>query len=80
STKAAAGHDEDISPKEIVEQHLCSAADWEILSKLILKGHIPLEIPVKYESRSVQEGKKLRFFKDGFAALYTILKIRIFKN
>jgi dolichol-phosphate mannosyltransferase len=54
--------------------------DWEILSKLILKQHIPLEIPVKYESRSVQEGKKLRFFKDGLAALYIILKIRIFKN
>lgn len=54
--------------------------DWEILSKLILKGHIPLEIPVKYESRSVQEGKKLRFFKDGMAALYTLVKIRILKN
>ena len=54
--------------------------DWEILSKLILKGHIPLEIPVKYESRSVQEGKKLRFFKDGMQALYTIIKIRILKT
>ncbi len=37
STKAAAGHDEDISPKEIIAQGLCSAADWEILSKYALQ-------------------------------------------
>lgn len=37
STKAAAGHDEDISPKEIIEQGLCSATDWEILSKYALQ-------------------------------------------
>ncbi|MGZ3691272.1 MAG: glycosyltransferase family 2 protein, partial [Pseudobdellovibrio sp.] len=53
--------------------------DWEILSRLILKGHVPVEIPVSYTSRTVAEGKKLRFFKDGFAALFVILKIRFLK-
>lgn len=52
--------------------------DWEILSKLVLKGHIPIEIPVRYAARTAAEGKKLKFFKDGFAALFTILKIRFF--
>lgn len=37
STKAAAGHDEDISPKEIIEQQLCTAEEWEMLSKLALQ-------------------------------------------
>ena len=32
--------------------------DWEIVTKLIKKGHIPLEIPVNYKSRSTKEGKK----------------------
>ena len=37
STKAEAGHDEDISPEEIIEQGLVSAKDWEILSKYALQ-------------------------------------------
>jgi len=37
STKAEAGHDEDISPEEIIRQGLVSASDWEILSKYALQ-------------------------------------------
>jgi phosphoribosylaminoimidazole-succinocarboxamide synthase len=37
STKAEAGHDEDISPEEIIRQGLVSAKDWEILSKYALQ-------------------------------------------
>lgn len=37
STKADAGHDEDISPKEIIEQGLCSADEWNVLSDYALK-------------------------------------------
>lgn len=37
STKAAEGHDEDISKDEIVKQGLVSAADWEILEKYALQ-------------------------------------------
>lgn len=37
STKAAAGHDEDISPTEIVAQGLATEAEWKQLSELALK-------------------------------------------
>lgn len=33
STKADAGHDEDISPDEIIERKLCTAAEWETLTR-----------------------------------------------
>jgi glycosyltransferase involved in cell wall biosynthesis len=38
--------------------------DWELLIKLIRKGHRPIEIPVTYRSRSFAEGKKIRMFRD----------------
>lgn len=37
STKAAEGHDEDISKEDIIKQGLVSAADWEILEKYALE-------------------------------------------
>ena len=37
STKAAEGHDEDISKEEIIEQGLASASDWAILEKYTLQ-------------------------------------------
>ena len=37
STKADAGHDEDISPAEIIEKGLCTAAEWEVLSSYALR-------------------------------------------
>lgn len=37
STKAAEGHDEDISAAEIIAQGLASAADWETLSSYALQ-------------------------------------------
>ncbi|XVJ65479.1 MAG: phosphoribosylaminoimidazolesuccinocarboxamide synthase [Lacibacter sp.] len=37
STKADAGHDEDISPKEIIEKGLCTAAEWDQLSNYALQ-------------------------------------------
>ncbi len=36
STKAEAGHDEDISPKEIVEKNLATEKEWETLSTYAL--------------------------------------------
>jgi glycosyltransferase involved in cell wall biosynthesis len=38
--------------------------DWELLIKLIRKGHRPIEIPVSYKSRSFEEGKKIRMWRD----------------
>lgn len=37
STKAAEGHDEDISKEEIIRQGLVSAADWEVLESYALQ-------------------------------------------
>jgi phosphoribosylaminoimidazole-succinocarboxamide synthase len=37
STKAAEGHDEDISAEEIIAQELATAADWETLSSYALQ-------------------------------------------
>lgn len=37
STKAAAGHDEDISAEEIIAQGLATPEDWEILKKYTLE-------------------------------------------
>lgn len=36
STKADEGHDEDISPEEIIEKQLATAAEWEIMSRYAL--------------------------------------------
>jgi glycosyltransferase involved in cell wall biosynthesis len=38
--------------------------DWELLIKLVRKGHRPIEIPISYTSRSFKEGKKVRMFRD----------------
>ncbi len=38
--------------------------DWELLIKLVRKGHRPLEVPVSYHSRSFTEGKKIRVIRD----------------
>jgi glycosyltransferase involved in cell wall biosynthesis len=38
--------------------------DWELLIKLIRKGYRPIEIPITYRSRSFQQGKKVRMFRD----------------
>jgi glycosyltransferase involved in cell wall biosynthesis len=38
--------------------------DWELLIKLIRRGHRPIEIPITYRSRSFEEGKKVRMIRD----------------
>ncbi len=37
STKAVAGHDEDISKEEIIRQGICTAAEWETLAAYTLR-------------------------------------------
>jgi phosphoribosylaminoimidazole-succinocarboxamide synthase len=37
STKAEAGHDEDISPKEIIEKKLATESEWQTLSNYALQ-------------------------------------------
>lgn len=50
--------------------------DWEIVAKLIKKGFIPIEIPVSYKPRSIQQGKKIIFFRDSWQVLLAIIRFR----
>jgi glycosyltransferase involved in cell wall biosynthesis len=51
--------------------------DWELLMKLVRKGHRPIEIPISYKSRSFSEGKKIRMFRDPITWLAALIKYRI---
>lgn len=50
--------------------------DWELLIKLIRKGHRPIEIPISYKSRSFKEGKKISMFRDPLTWLWALVKCR----
>jgi SAM-dependent methyltransferase len=50
--------------------------DWELVCKLVRRGHVPIEVPVNYKSRSFAEGKKVRFFRDPVTWLETIVASR----
>ena len=50
--------------------------DHELVIKFVRKGYRPLEVPVNYVSRSFQEGKKVRLFRDPFTWLWVDLKLR----
>ncbi len=47
--------------------------DIELVCKLVLAGHAPLEVPVNYVARDFSQGKKIRFLRDawpGYAAFF----------
>lgn len=50
--------------------------DWELLIKLVRRGHRPVELPVNYRSRSFKEGKKIRMFRDPVTWLVAWAKSR----
>ena len=50
--------------------------DWELLIKLVRKGHRPIEIPISYESRSFKEGKKITMFRDPLTWMWALIKFR----
>jgi glycosyltransferase involved in cell wall biosynthesis len=52
--------------------------DWELTAKLIKKGNNVVEVPVTYKSRGKNEGKKIKFFRDGFKVFVAIVKFRFF--
>ena len=45
----------------------------EITAKIRKQGHTILEVPISYNPRSMEEGKKIKF-RDGFEAIWTLLK------
>ena len=49
----------------------------EITAKIIKKGYKIIEIPINYDARSFQEGKKITW-RDGLKALYYLLRYRFF--
>jgi glycosyltransferase involved in cell wall biosynthesis len=49
----------------------------EVTAKLLKRGYTIKEVPISYRPRTRSEGKKLRFFRDGAIALYTLLKYRM---
>ena len=51
--------------------------DWEIAGKLAKKGRKIVEVPVAYKARSRAEGKKIRFWRDGWRVLVAILRYRV---
>jgi glycosyltransferase involved in cell wall biosynthesis len=53
--------------------------DWELLIKLVRKGHRPIEIPISYKSRSFKEGKKITMFRDPLTWLWALAKYRFVK-
>jgi glycosyltransferase involved in cell wall biosynthesis len=50
--------------------------DWELLIKLVRRGHRPIEIPISYKSRSFKEGKKIAMFRDPITWLWALVKYR----
>ena len=53
--------------------------DYELLIKLIRKGHRPVELPVNYRSRSFKDGKKVRMFRDPINWLAALARLRWMK-
>jgi len=47
----------------------------EVTAKISRRGHRILEIPISYEPRSMEEGKKISW-KDGLEAIWTLIKYR----
>jgi glycosyltransferase involved in cell wall biosynthesis len=53
--------------------------DFELLMKLVRRGHRPIEIPVSYKSRSFNEGKKVSLIRDPLTWLRAVVKYRFEK-
>jgi len=67
-------------PRKVVDGMKLNARGFEfepeITAKLLKKGYKILEIPISTKPRGYDEGKKLNTFKDGFIALWSLLKYR----
>ncbi len=50
--------------------------DFELPDKILLAGHEIIEIPITYNPRTYEEGKKIKT-KDGIRALFTMLRDRL---
>lgn len=48
----------------------------EITAKLLKRGHRIYEVPISYNGREFDEGKKIRPWRDGSLALWSLIKYR----
>src|SRR2546422_10743471 len=48
----------------------------EVTAKVCKKGFRIVEVPITYEGRTAQQGKKIRFL-DGLQAIWTLLRYRL---
>ena len=53
--------------------------DWELVAKLVRRGHHPVEVPVYYESRDFESGKKIRLFRDPITWIVALVRFRFSK-
>lgn len=65
--------------REVVEEMPLHSRRFEIepevTAKILKQGHNIFEVPIRYHGRAFHEGKKLTW-RDGFIAVWTILKYR----
>ena len=52
----------------------------EVTAKILRAGYRIYEVPVSYIPRTKKQGKKLRFWSDGFFAAWTLLKYRFISD
>ncbi|MFH1754035.1 MAG: glycosyltransferase family 2 protein, partial [Candidatus Omnitrophota bacterium] len=50
----------------------------EITAKLLIKGYKIYEVPISYNARSFEEGKKISY-RDGIEALFTLIRYRLYR-
>jgi hypothetical protein len=48
----------------------------ELTAKIFKRGYRVYEVPISYDGRSYEEGKKIGW-RDGFVALWVLLKFRL---
>lgn len=49
----------------------------ELTAKLLRRGFVIYEVPISYKPRSFEEGKKINW-RDGFIAIWTLLRFRFY--
>jgi len=50
----------------------------EVTAKALRRGHRIVEVPIRYEARTIAQGKKIRW-TDGLVAIWTLLKYRFWR-
>ncbi len=50
--------------------------DFELVAKLVRRGYMPIEIPIHYESRGFDEGKKVRMIRDPLTWIVALVRFR----